>query len=246
MGKTLQPARTRSRVGQRHETPSRDDQADGGLPGVSAERELPTPISITAICPTLNRQHLHESLYRVFDSQTYPHKDLWVMDDTGPDSPFFSALGDSDPRVHYVNLAPWHVTTGCKRNWLVEKSSGFVIAHFDDDDWYAPNYLSSMLERLVREDADLVKLGTWNEKRMSDGHRWKERPVTDGARWGYGFSYVYRRSCCSKVHMPDINQNEDIHFLFGLRRAKLRMRLIDDGAEWVEHRLHGTNTSRRA
>jgi hypothetical protein len=240
MGKTLtraiqNPAMTRW-----------EEKAEGGLPGVTVGRELPDHITVSVICPTLHRQHLHEQIYQVFTSQTHEHKDLWVMEDSGAPSPFFTQLGDSDPRVHYVDLSPWRVTTGCKRNWMVERSTGSIIAHFDDDDWYAPNYLSSMVERLVREDADFVKLGTWNEKRTSDGHRWQERPRDHGARWGYGFSYVYRRYVCTRVHTPDKTKNEDIAFLEGVRRARMKAVLIEDGADWVEHRLHGHNTSKRA
>ena len=217
---------------------------EGGVPGVSTERELPNPTTISVICPTLNRQHLHEQVYRIFDSQTHEHKDLWIMDDTGPDSPFFTQL--RDPRVHYVNIAPWRVSIGCKLNWMIERSKGSVIAHFDDDDWYAPNYLSSMLSHLVSTDADFVTLDRWNERRERDGRRWLQKPHTDGAIWGYGFSYVYRRHVNRHLHHPDYpSSNWDYIFLLGLRRAGLKTELIRDGAGWVEHLLHDSNLSRR-
>ena len=37
-----------------------------------------------------------------------------------------------------------------KRNWLCERASAPVIAQFDDDDYYAPNYLAVMLKPLWR------------------------------------------------------------------------------------------------
>ena len=217
--------------------------AGGGLPGCPVDRKLPEPVTISVICPTFGRHHFHEALYRSFENQTHEHKDLWVMDDSGPPSPFFTQL--RDPRVHYMNLAPWRVTTGCKRNWLIEKSAGSVIAHFDDDDWYAPNYLSSMVDRLVLEDADFVKLAVWNERRQKDGHRWTEHPHRHGDMWGFGFSYVFRRHVASRVHFPDIYNGEDYAFVQALQRAGLRSALVRDGAHWVEHLIHGNNSSKR-
>ena len=217
---------------------------DGGLPGVRAERTLPVPLTVSVICMTRDRHDWHESIYTSFDSQAHAHKDLYVLDDSPSPSPFFQQL--RDPRVHYECLAPWRVTNGCKLNWAIEKSSGAVIAQFDDDDWYAPNYLSSMLDRLVRADADFVKLDRWNERREHDGRRWLQRPRELGGMWGYGFSYVYRRYVASRIHHPDyIGFSHDYVFVLGLQRAGLKTELIRDGAGWVEHLLHGRNASRR-
>ena len=55
-----------------------------------------------------------------------------------------------------------------------------------------------------------------------------------------------RRGVCTRVHTPDKTKSEDILFLEGVRRARMTTVLIEDGADWVEHRLHGHNTSKRA
>ena len=51
------------------------------------------------------------------------------------------------------------LTIGEKRNRLIAASSGQVIVHFDDDDYYAPCYVEWMLRQLG--DHDLVKLVGW-------------------------------------------------------------------------------------
>jgi len=225
----------------------RVEDATGALPGISGSRGLPSPITVSVTCPTFNRHHRHEALYRSFEKQTYEHKDLWIIDDSGSESPFFQRLGQSDPRVHYIALPrDWRVSTGCKRNWLIEKSAGSVIAHFDDDDCYAPRYIASMVNRLVQEDADLVKLSAWHERRENGGRCWTERPGNHGDVWGWGFSYVYRRSVASRVHFPDIRSGEDYPFVLALQRVGMKAVLIGDGASWVEHVLHGSNASKRA
>src|SRR5208283_140358 len=130
-----------------------------------------------------------------------------------------------------------------KRNILIEHARGDLVAHFDDDDAYGPQYLSSMLVRLAQHtDADFVKLGRWNERREWNGHRWTYdgRSTSYANMWGYGFSYVYRRWVASRVSFPHTNSGEDYSFVNGLWRAGMKTELVFDGPDWVEHVLHGT------
>lgn len=50
------------------------------------------------------------------------------------------------------------MSLGAKRNWLLEKVETELVAHFDDDDYYAPQYLEVMVTRLIDNNADFVKL----------------------------------------------------------------------------------------
>jgi hypothetical protein len=49
---------------------------------------------------------------------------------------------------------------GLKRNLACEEAGGPIIAHWDDDDWYASHRLSYQVEALVREDADACGIAT--------------------------------------------------------------------------------------
>jgi glycosyltransferase involved in cell wall biosynthesis len=241
MGKTL-------RGGIGHRTPPRAQQnaaAGVGLPAVvDVERVLPSPTTVSVIVPTADRHHRHEGLYNQFQHQDYPDRDLWILDDSGSPSPFFQRLGDSDPRVHYVHN-PHRQPIGCKRNKLIEMSGGACLAHFDDDDGYSPRYLSSMLSRLRDWDADLVKLGVWDERREASPRRSRYRGRSDDDLWGYGFSYVYRRSVAKRVSFPCVNGGEDFGFIRGMWGAGLKTSLVWDGSDWAYHLLHARNTSRR-
>src|SRR5208282_2636555 len=137
----------------------------------------------------------------------HPERDMWVLDDSSEPSPFFCSLRDSDERVHYIHHNG-RLSIGHKRNILIEHARGDLVAHFDDDDAYGPQYLSSMLVRLAQHtDADFVKLGRWNERREWNGHRWTYdgRSTSHANMWGYGFSYVYRRWVTSRVSFPHTN-----------------------------------------
>ena len=100
-------------------------------------------MKITIICPTYNRPERHANLYAVFNHQNYSDKELLVMDDSAEKSPFFAEL--QDDRVTYLHLTS-SSTIGHKRNLMADIAKGEVIAHFDDDDYYAPDYLQTMLQ----------------------------------------------------------------------------------------------------
>jgi GT2 family glycosyltransferase len=225
---------------------------------------------VNVICPTYGRPEWHPKLYESFDLQTYPQKDLWVWDDSPEPSPFFSALRDE--RVHYVHSGAGSGgrPLGPIRNMLIEGASGEIIAHFDDDDFYAEDYLSKMVEAL--DGRDLVKLSVWNVSCESDGSQWQvdsrsivednvvlepnKTPSPFNLRqemkaggeeahlWGYGFSYVYRRSLWQAAGgFGDAAFGEDWEFI---RRARPhgKLGLVDTMADRVVHRIHDKNGSR--
>jgi cellulose synthase/poly-beta-1,6-N-acetylglucosamine synthase-like glycosyltransferase len=260
MGKTLQAPKRRgfSTIGPRPVVePPRRTNAKGadapaeaaaptttGVPGVTAARALPDTPTVSVICPTYNRPAMHEKLYDIFRKQDYAAKDLWILDDTHASSAFFSKI--TDPDVHYVHT-PQKRTIGAKRNQLIALSAGSIIAHFDDDDWYAPNYLSSMVAALLHHDADFVKLASWQEFRQADGHRrlFDARRQKHANMWGWGFSYLYRRYVATLVRFPNLNNGEDYAFVQGLHTQGLQTVQVEGGSEWIEHLLHGRNVSRK-
>ncbi len=123
---------------------------------------------ISVICPTYNREERHSNLYTAFLHQTYENRELIILDDSPKPSSFFTNL--QDDRVKYVYL-PQRMTLGSKRNLLCEMANGEIIAHFDDDDYYAPTYLTKMLEDLGA--ADLIKLSVWLAWKESTGSLWQ-------------------------------------------------------------------------
>ena len=86
--------------------------------------------------------------------------DSWewlVLDDSAEPSALLARDDDSRLRYFHQRLG---ASIGAKRNALIEAARGEVIVHFDDDDYYAPNYIAEMLSYLNRN-VDLVKLSGW-------------------------------------------------------------------------------------
>jgi len=208
-------------------------------------------VKVSALCPTYGREENGPRLYEVFNDQTYENRELLIFDDSVTPSIFFRNL--NDPKVRYHHTAS-RSTVGAKRNWLAENAKGQILAHFDDDDYYAPNYLTAMVSALG--DSDLVKLSSfylfsithqafayWDLNHIATLHFRLEslRPVevfqTDMMKpderelWqlknllGYGFSCVYRKSLWQRVPFEDARHGEDFDFVEAAMGAGASVRL---------------------
>ncbi len=224
---------------------------------------------ISVITPTFSRAKYHKRLYECFTSQTYPKKELLILDDSPEPSFFFTHL--KDDRVHYTHILK-RLTIGEKRNQLLKEAKGEIIAHFDDDDFYSPDYLRFMTNNL-KEDYSLVKLASWfiyaeqhqtflywDTTTLSNLHFivQADRPLStikgqeefdhtfvSKSLWGYGFSYVYHRSIYPTIAFdPQDNFEEDLHFVQKIKEAGLPCRAILDTQGVAVHVIHRSHASR--
>lgn len=219
---------------------------------------------VSVITPTTGRQHLMPALYQVFSQQTYPNLELLIFEDGPTPSEFLAKLPDR--RVRYFHEAR-KVTTGNKRNLLIAEARGDVIVFFDDDDYYAPNYIDAMLEQMAG--SDIAKLSNWFaystvhqqffywDTEVADEHHYKvgKRSITiQNATLadahirslftdGYGFSYVFSRKTALTVRFPDIDFGEDIAFITEAKKQGHTIRHIRDEGGLALHFIHGGNQS---
>jgi hypothetical protein len=59
----------------------------------------------------------------------------------------------AEESIRYVPLDR-RVSLGEKRNLAASLSSGEVLAHWDDDDWYGPRYLAQLVTHLCQDGGD--------------------------------------------------------------------------------------------
>jgi glycosyltransferase involved in cell wall biosynthesis len=180
-----------------------------------------------------------ERLYAAFQAQTWPNKELIVLDDSPEPSAFMTSL--TDERVRYVHEKE-RMRVGLKRNRLAELASGELIAHFDDDDYYGPRYLEKMATYL--ETCEMVKLSGWfawstthraffywdtasaahvhflvNSNQNIQVYDVSKMTEDERALWvqknlvGYGFSYAYTRELWRDCPFPTMQHGEDRVFL---------------------------------
>jgi len=101
---------------------------------------------VSILIPTFNRRRFSELITHNILTQTYPFiKEVIVADDGYDDERLNLKLPYS---VLYYKLP--RMTIGDKRNFLMSKASGDYLAHFDTDDMYSRDYLSSSIFNLIK------------------------------------------------------------------------------------------------
>ncbi len=89
---------------------------------------------VSCVMPTFDRRRFVPDAIDGFWSQTYPDRELVIVDD-GTDP--IADLVPDDPMIRYVRLDQ-RLKTGAKRNAACRAARGDVIVHWDDDDWSSP------------------------------------------------------------------------------------------------------------
>lgn len=141
-----------------YETLQNTGSASPGPSAASAAGSPPTDCSssprqddalplVSCICPTFNRapeyQHLLEETIESFLRQTYPNKELIVLNDCPGQE-----LACDAPGVRVVNLPERLPTLGDKYNAAIALARGELIAPWEDDDISLPWRLSLSVERM--------------------------------------------------------------------------------------------------
>ena len=185
---------------------------------------------VSIITPTFNREQFHNRILSCVRSQTFKDVEWLVLDDSPRRSEILSAIGD--PNVRYQHIER-RITIGAKRNMLLEQAKGDIIMHFDDDDFYSPNYIESMLSAMKAEQLDFVNLqgwflldkrnnffGYWNLLERSGNHFIclphgialldSSKINIPNVELGWGFGYAYRKQVWSRQRFADVNHNEEL------------------------------------
>ena len=230
-----------------------------GAPGVA-------PGLVSVITPTRGREDFLKQALTCFRGQDYPNIEWLILDDSPRASEFFSDLSAGDISYRHVDK---RLSIGEKRNILIEQANGGIIVQFDDDDYYAPNYVSTMVSALAERDADLINLrgwflydvrsrffGYWDLMRKVGPYyrcdatgvavailNSENNRILENNHLGYGFSYVYKRAVWEAVKFPEIDWNEDGEFTLAAR-SKFKVDGIHDTTGLCLHFFHPGSTSR--
>ncbi len=111
---------------------------------------------VSCIMPTSAARSLFIPLaVRFFSRQDYPHAELIIVDDSPqPQHHLIPAL----PSVVYIHVPQRFSTIGAKRNYACAQAKGNIILHWDDDDWYAPDWISKQVAALENTPAGICGL----------------------------------------------------------------------------------------
>jgi glycosyltransferase involved in cell wall biosynthesis len=188
---------------------------------------------VTCIMPTGNRPELAPQAVGCFQAQTYPHKELLILDDEFAPSFRRPPVG---PGIRYMETRVKQVT-GEKRNMACSAADGAIIAHWDDDDLSHPERLTRQVEALLNSEAKVTGYYRMYFLDMRNGSAW----YFDGApRNLIGTSMVYYRDFWATNPFRPVLIGEDFVFAAGAKAGAL---LSMDSDDMIVARAHGKSTA---
>ena len=196
---------------------------------------------ISCIMPTHNRRTFIGLALACFDAQTYPRKELVVVDD-GTDP--VGDLLEGRPDVRYARLSS-RMSLGAKRNLACEIAQGDLIAHWDDDDWYNPRRLSEQIAPLLAQQCEVTGLVTTHVLEMPFARFWTlsgdlHRRMFMGDV--VGGTLMFSKSLLRQgIRYPEMNLAEDAALIRQFTQRRKRVQRIPDPGLFIYVR-HGHNT----
>jgi glycosyltransferase involved in cell wall biosynthesis len=189
---------------------------------------------VSCVLVTRDRPGFFRQALRCFAAQDHPNKELVVVDDGAEP---VEALCKDLPGVSYLR-APAPTATGTKLNLGIEAARGDILQKLDDDDYYAPGFLSAAATRLARArrpDALVVwccfaVLIAGDPRLYFSGHGWKT-----------GGTLCFRRALWRRRPFRDLFASSDSWFI---RDNEPFIARVCDASLYMVVR-HGANTWRQ-
>lgn len=185
--------------------------------------------------PTANRTKFISSSIAYFLNQDYPNRELIIVDD-GKESVW--KLIPNDPRIHYSYHEPMG-TLGIKRNIACDKAAGEIIMHWDDDDFYASDWITVSVYSLLKSGADLVGLNKILFHSLSTNEKYLYEDSEVEHPWICGSTMAYYKSFWQVHPFADLQIGEDYSFLWN---TNAKIHAVDYLYGFVSI-LHSHNTS---
>jgi glycosyltransferase involved in cell wall biosynthesis len=165
---------------------------------------------VSCIMPTANRQQFIPYAIDYFLHQDYENTELIILD-TGKQP--CSGLIPQNPKIRY-EYRNTLIALGEKRNLCCKQAKGNIIVHWDDDDWYAEDWISRQVKALVSHPGiNITGLRHLNFFSSVSGKRWEYIDAEDESPWLYGATFAYWRSFWELHPFRNMNSGEDIYFI---------------------------------
>lgn len=128
-------------------------------PGRAALRRATEPPRVSCLMVTKNRPPLAWRAVQCFWQQSWPQRELVILDDGEDDTLARWIAAAADPRIVHRRLPAGTMTLGALRNLAVATATGDYLAQWDDDDLSAPDRLELQLAVVLalRTDACLLE-----------------------------------------------------------------------------------------
>lgn len=165
---------------------------------------------VSCIMPTCSRPAFAARAVQYFLEQDYPRKELIILDDS-PGGPSMQIAENEG--VTYLHQEGRR-SLGDKRNSAIERSSGDVILHWDDDDWMHRRRISLQVDALRESDCDISGVDRMLFYDLRSRRMWLYSYPSQGKRWLAGGSLCYWRRVWEERKFKPMTRGEDTHFVW--------------------------------
>jgi glycosyltransferase involved in cell wall biosynthesis len=193
---------------------------------------------VSCVMPTRGRREYARQAVGSFLSQTYEAKELVILDDW--DDPSFPE-GIEHPliRYHVIGELIGKLNIPQKRNRVNALTQGSIIAHFDSDDWSAPDRLADQVPRLLESGKGLSGYcSMWFVNEIGDVYRYKNFPNA----YALGSSFCYLKSFWEQHPYIEGKFIGSDTKLCRVARSEDQLISVDDDRHMVA-RIHSGNTN---
>lgn len=212
-------------------------------PGRGSQRaEKCSMTLVSAILPTRGRQAYAQQAVKDFINQTYPSRELVILDDLEERSFPNGAL--DIPRCYFPVVYLMHNSRSIaeKRNLCCQYANGEVIVHWDSDDHSEPARIQSQVDFLEKSERAVAGFHSLLFHVAQDG-RWLK--YCGDPSYALGTSLMYRKAFW-KAHpfrspSDTPHWGEDNNFVRDARQAGELVTV--DGDTLMYARIHDSNTS---
>ncbi|MFQ6585398.1 glycosyltransferase family 2 protein [Priestia megaterium] len=170
---------------------------------------------VSIVCCTM-RQHFLENVFQNYESQVCKEKEIIIiLNQDDMDINKWEVRAKFSRGVSIYQLSE-ELTLGECLNFAMKKARYDFIAKFDDDDYYAPNYLIQSLEALKKMNADVVGKRTVymyfeEEKTLVINRPGEENKfVKQGLK---GATLIFKKEISEKIKFPKLNIGEETFFI---------------------------------
>jgi glycosyltransferase involved in cell wall biosynthesis len=173
-----------------------------------------------------------------FLNQDYADRELVILDNNRPGETIESLV--TDPRIVYVRTD--RKSIGTLRNEGIALCTGEIIAHWDSDDWYANDRLSTQV-RLLQESGkamtgyhDILYFDMSPTAGHNQTFKYRFTTRTSEVNYSTGTSMMYLKSWAVAHPFQSLERGEDYYFQDDAQKAG--QLVSEDGGKHLVARAH--------
>jgi len=166
-------------------------------------------MKVSVITPTANRYHLLKRCVEQFEAQDYANKEL-IIGDGSDTALYYNTIPDRRFMNRHTIITLKGLTLGIMRNNLCGHANGEIILHMDDDDIYAPDWITKSVEALLSSGGGCTGL---SKAYFRHGEQWYLYKAQENAQpYVCGATMCYFRELWMRNPFNNVNRGEDLQF----------------------------------